>query len=103
MSNTPIARRSFTIGPRGTRQLEARVYAPVADGDDYRCDYEIVEDGTVASAFHAMGVDSLQALILGLQRLGVELTCSDHARMRDLYWNDHNDDLGLLLPPGFED
>lgn len=99
-SSNAIARRTFTIGPEGRRQLEVLVYAPVDDGDDYRCDYEIVEDGKVAKTGYAIGVDSLQALILALQILSVSAVYSDVAVKRDLYWLGDNDDLGLLPMPG---
>ncbi len=98
-----IARRTFTIGRAGARTTEALIYAPVADGTDFRCDYEIKEDGKVVNSFHGMGIDSMQALISALQRVGAVLTSSDRAVKRDLYWNGQNDHLGLLLPPGSED
>ncbi len=103
MSKDVIARRTFTIGRAASYTSEVLIYAPVADGADFRCDYEITEDGKVINSFHGMGVDSMQALISALQRVGAVLTYSDHATKRDLYWNDQNDHLGLLLPPSCED
>lgn len=103
MSNNPIARRTFTIGRECARQIEVLVAAPVEDGDDDRCDFKIVEDGTVATSFHAMGVDSLQVLILGLRASGASAVFSDVEVTRDLYWIGRNDDLGLPLPLGCED
>lgn len=103
MSKDVIASRTFTIGRAGSRTTEVLIYAPVADGADFRCDYEIKEDGKDIASFHGMGVDSMQALISALQRVGAVLTYSDHAVKRDLYWNGQNDHLGLLVPPGCED
>jgi hypothetical protein len=99
---TPIARRTFTIGREGRRTLELVVHPPVEDGADYRCDYAIVENGRSIKSFHGMGVDSMQALISALQRLGSDIASSDEAMRRDLYWNGQNERLGLLLPPGCE-
>jgi hypothetical protein len=99
ISRHPIASRTFTIGLEGMHTLETIVRAPVEDDGAYRCDYDLIEDGTVTTSFHGMGVDSLQALISALQRLGVDIAFSDLAMKRDLYWNDQNDDLGLILPP----
>jgi hypothetical protein len=101
MMPNPIARRVFTIGRDGVRRLEVRIYEPVEDKGDFRCDYDIVEDGKVTTSFHGMGVDTLQALISALQRVGAFIATSDAAQKRDLYWNGDNDNLGLLLPPGF--
>ena len=103
MSKALIARRIFTIGRAGARTIEALIYTPVADGVDFRCDYEIIDDGKVVNSFHGMGVDSMQALVSALQRVGAVLTYSDHAMKRDLYWNGQNDHLGLLLPPRCDD
>ncbi len=102
MTSKPIAHRVFSVGRNGTHRLETIVYAPVPDGGDYRCDYEIVENGKVTTSFHGMGVDTLQALTSALQRRGAYIATSEAAQKRDLFWNGENDDLGLLLPPGFK-
>ena len=47
-----------------------------------------------------MGVDTLQAMILALQKIGADNLYSDYGRERKLYWNHQNGDLGLLLPTG---
>jgi hypothetical protein len=96
MPNNPIARRTFTIGREDMRQLEVLVCAPVEDGGDYRCDYEVAEDAEVTTSFHAMGVDSLQAMIPGLRASSVGTVYSDVAVKRDLDWLGRNDHLGLL-------
>jgi hypothetical protein len=79
------------------------VYAPVEDRGDYRCDYEIIEDDHVATASYAMGIDSWQALILGMQKAGVDALFSDVGGKRDLYWLGQNDQLGLVVPRTVED
>jgi hypothetical protein len=104
MNREIIARRVFTIGKDGKRRLEALVYAPVEDGaDDFRCEYEIRENGAVIRASQDYGMDSMQALILALQKLGVDIMTSDPMIEQGLYRNDQNDDLGLLLPKSFSD
>ena len=103
MTHDPIVRREFTIGRDGKRRLEALVYAPVPDRMDFRCDYEIREDGVVTRAFHAYGVDSMQAMILALQQLGVDIMMSEHVMKRELYLHGENKDFGLLLPKSFTD
>jgi uncharacterized protein DUF6968 len=108
MKREIVARREFTIGKRGKRRLDALVYAPVEDGaDDFRCEYEIREDGVVATASQDYGEDSMQALILVLRKLGADIMtwarAPEHVMKKELYWNDHNDDLGLVLPKSLSD
>jgi hypothetical protein len=104
MKREIIARREFTIGKDGKRRLDALVYTPVEDGvEDFRCEYEIREDGVLTRASQDYGVDSMQALILALRKLGADIMTSEHVMKKELYWNDHNDDLGLLLPKSLSD
>jgi len=98
MPDNIVARRRFALGDDSSHYVEALVFEPVEDNDDYRCQYEIREDGKLVWQSHAMGVDSLQALILALRKLGADITFSDHAKKGRLYWNNQNQDLGLLLP-----
>ena len=100
MSNSPLATRKFTLGEHSTQYIEVFVYLPVEDHGDYRCQYEIREQGKPVKKGHALGVDSLQALILALQKLGADVAFSNYAKDQRLYWNDQNADLGLLLPRG---
>jgi hypothetical protein len=104
MKREIIARREFTVGRDGKRRLEALVYAPVEGGpDDFRCEYEIREDGVVTTASQDYGVDSMQALILAVRKLGADIITSEHVMKKELYWNDQSDDLGLLLPKSLSD
>src|SRR5262245_17728552 len=104
MKREIIARRESTIGKDGKRRPEALVYAPVEDGaDDFRCKYEIREDGVVTTASQDYGVDSMQALTLALRKLGADIITSEHVLKKELYWNDHKDDLGLVLPKSLSD
>jgi hypothetical protein len=99
MSDMPVATRKFTLDDGGGRCIEVLLYSPVEDGQDYRCKYEIKEQDQLRESY-AIGVDSLQALILALQKLGADITFSEYGKARRLYWNNQNDDLGLLLPRG---
>jgi hypothetical protein len=103
MSSTPIARRSYRFGRSGSRVLEVEIYAPVEDQGNYRCEYGLKEAGKPTRVSYAVGVDSLQALTLALQKLGVDIFLSDDAKEKELYWGDQNEDLGLLLPRGIGD
>jgi hypothetical protein len=57
----------------------------------------------LTTASQDYGVDSMQALILALRKLGVDIMTSDPMMEQGLYWNDQNEDLGLLLPESFSD
>jgi hypothetical protein len=98
MSSSSIAIRRFTVGKDSEHYIEVVVHSPTEDRGDYRCDYEILEHGEILKRGHALGVDSLQALILALQRLGVDVESLDYRKEMRLYWNDQSNDLGLLLP-----
>jgi hypothetical protein len=98
MPDTPIARRQFTINADPQHQLEVLVYAPIEDGPDYRCNYEIREADQLVRQSSAFGIDSLQTLVLAMQKLGADLAHSEYAKSGRLFWNDQSDDLGLLPP-----
>ena len=98
MSNTPIGMRRFTHGKNSKHHVDVFIYPPTEEQKDFRCRYEIREAGRLLREGHALGVDSLQALILALQKLGADVTFSDYGVEKSLYWNDQNIDLGLLLP-----
>jgi hypothetical protein len=100
MPTRPIASRKFTVAKNHAHQLEVALYAPATEGENSRCRYEIRDQGKTVKEGYAMGVDSLQAIILALQKVGADVVYSDYGRERKLYWNDQNDDLGLLLPRG---
>jgi hypothetical protein len=103
MSTTPISRRTYKVGRSDARILEVAIFAPVEDQGDYRCEYELKEIGKTTKVSFAVGVDSLQALTLALQKLGADVLFSDDAREKEVYWNDQNEDLGLLLPRGVDE
>lgn len=68
---------------------------PTTDGLHWCCDYSIAWPDRPVRRFHAMGVDSAQALILALHMVSAELeTASSPVR-----WFDNEADLGL---PAFE-
>lgn len=93
-----IASRFFLIDRDPSKRLEVRIFAPIAEEGDYRCRYQVVEADKVVRNGHADGVDSLQALLLAIERAGVDVTVSDAAQGQRLFWNDQNGDLGLPLP-----
>ena len=86
--------RRFELGEGA--EILVRFGRPVAEGEDYRCDYTIAwPSRTLASA--ALGVDEVQALILSMEKAHLELLASDEARSGQLRWLD-SEELGLPLP-----
>jgi hypothetical protein len=98
MGETAIAERKFVIGTDGKHHVVVRIYAPFKDGSDCRCSYEILDTDQLLRRSYAVGIDSLQALILAVQKMGADVTFLDYAKEKRLFWNEQNDDLGLLLP-----
>lgn len=90
-----VAERSFTTA---TGAVRLRVAAPVADQDDWRCAFSLAWPDR-EDADYAMGVDSLQALHLALQKAHIDLLLSPEGRAGELRWLEMTD-LGLPLPPG---
>src|SRR5687768_7719017 len=98
MGEKAFVTRIFSIDNDKEACIELRIFSPAPDGQDFRCKYELFESGVLMQAGHALGVDSLQALLLAIQRVGVDVSVSDYAQQRRLFWNGENDDLGLPLP-----
>lgn len=99
-----IASRILTVKTKTgeERSVELRVFAPVAHGTDWDCHYELAwpEDGWPAQVTkgYARGSDSLQALQLGMQKLGVELHFASYHRERTMRWQDGWVGYGIALP-----
>jgi hypothetical protein len=99
MSPEIIAQRVYVIA--GSPEIEVRVdlHRPIPDGNDYRCDYAIAWPENPRRGY-AIGVDSLQALYLGLQKIAIDLDASEPARSGRLTWLGDARNFGLpFLPP----
>ena len=94
MSPQIIAQRIYVIA--GSPEIEVRVdvHRPIPDGNDYRCDYAIAWPENPTRGY-AMGVDSLQALYLGLQKIAIDLDASEPARSGQLSWLGDPGNFGL--------
>lgn len=93
----PFVSRTFELGGE---QVLCSFDKPVADGDDFRCDYRIVFP-TRERRFHAYGVDEVQALTLAMQHAHVDLLSAPERQNEKLLWLDM-EDLGLPLPSGLK-
>ena len=90
---TVIAESVFELGDKA---VPMRLFAPLPDRESFRCDYEI--DWPENSRHHyAMGVDSLQALTLALQKAHVDLLAGARDREVPISWYG-GEEPGLPLP-----
>jgi hypothetical protein len=69
---------------------------PVPDEHDFRCSYEIVWPDRL-QASKAFGVDPVQALLLAMQKVHIQLLTSSESRAGRLRYLGERD-LGLPLP-----
>jgi hypothetical protein len=88
----PFVSRTFVLG---REQVLCSFDKPVADGNDFRCDYRIVFP-TRERRTHAYGVDEVQALTLAMQRAHMDLLSAPERQNEKLLWLDM-EDLGLPL------
>lgn len=86
------------------RSVLVAIGAPYADGDDYRCDYEISGFGN-RKIFRSYGVDSVQALFLAFRKIGAFLHTSDEWHGQQLSWEGGavEGDLGFPVPDVIRD
>lgn len=69
---------------------------PYPDGQDFYCPYQILGIGSERVRY-ASGIDSAQALLLALKKIGADLNCSREAEAEQLSWMGAGD-LGFPKP-----
>ena len=85
MSNDFIAMRSLTLAGETPREVTVGIKRPVPDNGPYKCEYQIVGIGS-GKVRYAVGVDSMQALVLALKIIGADLYSSEAAKEGRLSW-----------------
>ena len=80
-----IAMRTLDLAGEPSRAVTVAIKPPVADGGDYRCEFQIVGLGT-DQIRHAMGIDGAQALMLALKLIGTVLYTSEESKQGRLTW-----------------
>jgi hypothetical protein len=96
-----VARREFELRDGGKVVLEVGLPYPVDDGGTYFCPYRIIGLGN-ERVRRAGGVDSVQALYLGLKMAATDLYASDQSRGKELTWCGQLN-LGLPVPEAIAD
>ena len=96
MSIDFIAIRSLELAGETPGEVTVSIKQPVPDDDDYKCEYQIVGIGS-GKVRYAIGADSMQALVLALQKIGADLYASEAAKQGRLTWFGSLD-LGFPVP-----
>ncbi len=91
-----MASRTLTLASEPPQEIVVRLMAPVLDGRDYRCDFQIVGLGE-KDVGYAMGADGIQALFLALKMIGTRLYTSAEGKA-GLILLDGSPDLDFPLP-----
>jgi hypothetical protein len=94
-----IAQRRLVISdPAGDKDVLIRLYQPEGQDGAWSCRYEIDWPGRARSSY-AGGADSMQALMLALQKIGIEIYTSSYHESGSLKWTEPN--RGYGFPVGF--
>jgi hypothetical protein len=97
-----IAQRLLKTLTTATAEVTISIERPFPNGQDFKCRYTI-EWPEHTQHGNSMGIDAIQALILALQRLAVEINFSDYAKNKHLVWLEPEGGFGLPLPPNLTD
>jgi len=82
--------------------MPVRLFQPEDDGRGWVCRYEIEWPDGLSSGF-AAGIDAVQALILALQMIGIQLYTSKYHQARNLRWNDRDGGYGFPVARNVRD
>ncbi len=92
-----FASRTFEVDGEGS--LVVRIGRPwlESDGETWRCDVAVdASNGGFQASI--CGADSLQALILAMQWISVQVECSEENQAGRLSWFGQHEDFGLPPP-----
>jgi hypothetical protein len=94
-----IAQRRLIISdPAGDKAVSIRLFQPEGQDGAWICRYEIDWPGRNRSSY-AGGADSMQALVLALQKIGIEIYTSCYHESGSLKWFEPN--CGYGFPVSF--
>jgi|SRR5579872_4461497 len=98
-STASLATRTLEL--QGKPSVIVELSVPVPHGDDFECSYKIQGLGAEETKC-AFGVDGLQALLLAMQRIGIDLYTSEAFQSGQLRWLGQPD-LGFPVPETVRD
>jgi hypothetical protein len=98
-----IAHRLLIVSDSsGDQEVSVRLYQPEENDGAWICRYEIDWPSEKWSRF-AAGADSIQALILALQKIGAEIYTSSYHRSGSLRWLERQRGYGFPVPSNVRD
>jgi hypothetical protein len=99
-----IAARELTLDENQKVEVLIGKPEPCPDGVDWYCPHQTVGRGS-GEVRYAIGVDTVQALILALSMVGAELYCSEEYSAGRLTWDCGavKGDLGFPVPENIRD
>jgi len=104
LGDVVLIRKLYLIGET-EKEVVVKVGKPrVADENgNYYCPFQIVGLGR-DKINYAMGIDAVQAMLLGLSKIGIILYASEEWKEGRLRWiGDEQGDLGFPVPDSFVD
>lgn len=98
-----IAIRKLLVRSEGCDvTVEIRLFAPVADDGTSSCRYEIDWPSGTRHG-RAAGIDSIQAILLALQKIGIALYTSEYHENGQLVWPMAGSGYGFPVPSTIRD
>lgn len=78
------------------------IHQPIEEKVDWKCEYEIGWP-TGSRKSYAVGIDSIQSVLLAIQKIGIELYTSDAHKAGKLAWLEEGAGYGFPLPSNVRD
>jgi hypothetical protein len=98
-----VAQRVLKLDIAGREvDIPIRIYLPVDKSDHWQCDYEIGWPSSVKRSA-ARGIDSVQALLLAMHKIGADIYSSDAHRSGKLKLERPGGGYGFPLARGIRD
>jgi hypothetical protein len=82
--------------------MEVRLFKPTNEDGMWVCNYEIDWPGVTKRSF-AAGAVAIQAILLALKKIGIQLYTSDYHRSGALYWNGSGGGYGFPITSNLRD
>ena len=98
-----IASRHLTVTVEGCEtDVPVTIFAPIDRGDHWRCEFQIGWPGRKRTG-KGRGIDAVQALLIAMQCIGVELYTSEAHAAGQLKWEQPGGGYGFPLHSGVSD
>jgi hypothetical protein len=95
-------RRLIVSSPSGNKEVPIRLFQPEENDGTWVCRYEIDWPNRKWSSF-AGGIDSIQALILALQKIGIEIYTSSYHLSQSVKWIEQKKGYGFPVTSNVRD